>query len=176
MQHILAHNARNYGQDRSEAAFAAGVVNVAGHAHHLFYGSNLLLVESFRESDRELQIQVALVEWVVLNGHALPIYALPAVRLDDLSWLRVHLRAQPRTGMSAQNPAPSTSPLLAAKGPLAARRCGACSLQIYGVALLTLPAKSQVSGGRTAYCRIVAHAAGLKRGGTIVFCAQMVRS
>lgn len=100
-----------------EAKHICRVVTVAGHAHHLFDGGNLLLIESFRKSDRELQIQVALVEWVVLDGHALPIYALPAIRLDDLPWLRVDLRARPRTGMSAQYPAPSTSRLLTGKVP-----------------------------------------------------------
>lgn len=85
-------------------------MTVAGHAHHLFDGGNLLLIESFRESDRELQIQVALVEWMVLDGHALPIYALPAIRLDDLPWLRVDLRARPRTDMSAHTPHPVPAP------------------------------------------------------------------
>mmetsp|Transcript_18370 Transcript_18370/g.55339 ORF Transcript_18370/g.55339 Transcript_18370/m.55339 type:complete len:263 (+) Transcript_18370:630-1418(+) len=59
---------------------------------HLLDSGNLGGCEGVRKCDVELHVKVALVKRVVLNGHALPVYALPAVRLDHLTRLCVHLQ------------------------------------------------------------------------------------
>ena len=177
MLHVLAaHNARHFGQAKNEAAFAAGAVTVAGHAHHLFYGGDLLLIQGFRKSDGELQVQVALVEWVVLDGHALPIYALPAVRLDHLPWLRVDLRAAAPRGHVSATPTTQHQPLAGWERSPGRLQVWCLLIRTYGVAFMTVPAESQVSWGGVAYGRIVTHAAGLERDGNIAPWAQAGRS
>lgn len=60
-------------------------ISVGVHSEDLREACNLRLVQGVREQNGEMDVQVALVEGLRVDRHALILDALPAVRLDDVA-------------------------------------------------------------------------------------------
>lgn len=60
-------------------------IGVGVHSEDLREASDLCLVQGVREQDGEVDVQVALVEGLGVDGHALILDAFPAVGLDDMA-------------------------------------------------------------------------------------------
>ena len=82
---MLMQVRRRRNADRFDICNVHVAIGIGVHSEDLREARNLRLVKSVREQDGEVDVQVALVEGLGMDGHALILNAFPAVRLDDMA-------------------------------------------------------------------------------------------